>query len=120
VAPEVPAAGVADGPAQDRVAGVAGEVVAGVDLDPVAVGVPQVHVEGVGDAVPAGAALDRVLAVQRAEDVADPQHLVRFVGEEAQVVQARAVSSGERDVVHGLLAEHPGGVERLVVLDRLG
>jgi hypothetical protein len=70
--------------------------------------------------VPAGAALDRVLPVQRAEDVADPQHLVRFVGEEAQVVQARAISPGERDVVHGLLAEHPGGVERLVVLDRLG
>jgi len=58
--------------------------------------------------------------MERAEDVADPQHLVRLVGEEPQMVQARSLSPGERDVVHGLLAEHPGGVERLLVLDRLG
>ena len=70
--------------------------------------------------MPAGPALDLGLAVQCAEDVADPQHLVRFVGEEPQVVQARPGSPGERHVVHGLLAEHPGGVERLIVLDRLG
>jgi hypothetical protein len=70
--------------------------------------------------VPAGAPLDLGFFVQRAQDVADPQDLVRLVGEEPQVVQARPLSPGERHVVHGLLAEHPGGVERLGVLDRLG
>ena len=100
--------------------GVAGEVVAGVDLHPVPVRVPQVHVEGVGHPVPAGPALDQEFLVQRAEDVADPQHLVRLVGEEPQVVQARPLSPGERHVVHGLLAEHPGGVQVALVFDRLG
>ena len=120
MAPEVPAPRVADRPAQHRVAGVTGVVVAGVELHPVPVRIAQVHIESVGHAVPAGPALDLGLGVQRAEDVADPQHLVRLVGEEAQVVQARTLSPGERHVVHGLLAEHPGGVERLIVLDRLG
>jgi hypothetical protein len=36
--------------------------------------------------MPAGAALDQEFLVQRAEDVADPQHLVRLMGEEPQVV----------------------------------
>jgi hypothetical protein len=70
--------------------------------------------------VPAGAPLDLRLGVQRAEDVADPQHLVRFVDEEGHMVQARPGSPGERHVVHGLLAEHPGGVQGVRVLDRLG
>src|SRR5215472_7540778 len=108
VAPEVPAPRVAYGPAQDRVVRVAGEVVTGVDLHPVPIRVPQVYVEGVGHAVPAGAALDAGLLAQRAEDVADAQDLVRLVGEESQVVYARPVAAGERHVVHGLLAEHPG------------
>jgi hypothetical protein len=120
VAPEVAAPRVADRPAQHRVARVAGVVVAGVQLDPVPVRVAQVDVEGVGHAVPAGAALDQELLVQRAEDVADPQHLVRFVDEERQVVHPRPVSPGERHVVHGLLAEHPRGVQGVRVLDRLG
>jgi hypothetical protein len=100
--------------------GVTGVVVAGVQLHPVAVRVAQVQVEGVGYAVPAGPALDLGFGVERAEDVADPQHLVRFVGEERHVVQPRPGSPGERHVVHGLLAEHPGGVQRVLVLDRLG
>jgi hypothetical protein len=70
--------------------------------------------------VPAGSALDPVLGVQRAEDVADPQHLVRFVDEEGQMVQARPGSPGEGHVVHGRLAEHPRGVQGVLVLDRLG
>jgi hypothetical protein len=70
--------------------------------------------------VPAGAALDQELLVQRAENVADPQHLVRFVDEERHVVQPRPGSPGERHVVHGLLAEHPRGVQGVLVLDRLG
>jgi hypothetical protein len=120
VTPEVPAARVADRPAQHRVTGVAGVVVAGVELDPVPVGIAQVDVEGIGHAVPAGSALDQELLVQRAEDVADPQHLVRLMHEERHMVQAGPVSPGERHVVHGLLAEHPGRVEGLLVLDRLG
>ncbi len=120
MAPEVPAPRVTDRPAQYRVAGVAGVVVAGVELHAVPVRVAQVHVEGVGHAMPTGPALDLGFAMQCAEDVADPQHLVRLVGEEPQVVQPRPLSPGERHVVHGLLAEHPGGVERLIVFDRLG
>ena len=58
--------------------------------------------------------------MQRAEDVADPQHLVRLVGEEPQMVQARPLPPGERHVVHGLLAEHPGGVQVVLVFNRLG
>jgi hypothetical protein len=120
VTPEIPAARVPDRPAQHRVAGVAGVVVAGVQLDPVAVRVAQVDVEGVGHAVPAGSAFDPALSVERAEDVTDPQDLVRFVHEERHMVQARPVSPGERHVVHGLLAEHPGRVQGVLVLDRLG
>jgi hypothetical protein len=86
----------------------------------VAVRVAQVQVEGVGYAVPAGPALDLGFGVQRAEDVADPQHLMRLVGEERHVVHPRPGSPGERHVVHGLLAEHPGGVQGVLVLDRLG
>jgi hypothetical protein len=102
------------------VAGIAGVVVAGVELDPVPVGIAQVDVEGVGHAVPAGAPLDLRLGVQRAEDVAGPQHLVRFVDEESQVVQARPGTPGEGHVVHGRLAEHPRGVQGVLVLDGLG
>jgi len=120
VAPEVPAPGVADRPAQRRVAGVTGVVVAGVQLHPVPVRVTQVHVEGVGHAVPARPPLDLVLHPQRAEDVAGPQHLVRFVDEERHVVHPRPGAAGERHVVHGLLAEHPRGVQGVLVLDRLG
>src|SRR5580700_8682923 len=120
VPPEIAASGVAHRPAQDGMVGVAGEVVAGVDLYPVPVRVPQVHVEGVGHAVPPGAALDARLLAERAEDVADAQYLVRLVREEPQVMQARAVAAGERDVVHGLLAEHPGRVQGVAVLDGLG
>ena len=117
---ETATARIGDVPAQHRVIGVAGVVVAGVDLHPVPVGIAQVDVEGVGHPVAAGAALDVPLLVQRAEDVASAQHLVRLVREEAQVVQARPGAAGEGDVVHGLLAEHPGGVQGLGVLDRLG
>jgi hypothetical protein len=70
--------------------------------------------------VPARPPLDLGFGVQRAEYVADPQHLVRFVGEERQVVQPWPGSPGERHVVHGLLAVHPGGVQGVLVLDRLG
>src|SRR6202012_3415243 len=58
VAPEVAPPGVAHRPAEHRVVRVAGVVVGGVDLQPVPVGAAQVHVERVGDAVPAGPALD--------------------------------------------------------------
>ncbi len=98
---------------------VAGEVVAGVELDPVPVRIPQVHVERVGHAVPSGAALDARFLPQRAEYVADAQHLVRFVGEEPQVVHPWPVAAGEGHVVHGLLAEHPGRVQGVAVLDGL-
>jgi hypothetical protein len=86
----------------------------------VSVRIAQVDVEGVGDAVPAGAALDQELLVQRAEDVADPQYLVRFMDEERHVVHPRPGAPGERHVVHGLLTEHPRGVQGVLVLDRLG
>jgi hypothetical protein len=86
----------------------------------VSVRIAQVDVEGVGHAVPAGAALDQELLVQRAEDVADPQYLVRFMDEERHVVHPRPGAPGKRHVVHGLLTEHPRGVQGVLVLDRLG
>src|SRR5580658_6311268 len=66
VAPEVAAPRIAHRPAQHRMIRVAGEVVAGVDLYPVPVRVAQVDIEGVGYAVPPGAALDAGLFVPRA------------------------------------------------------
>src|SRR6185437_5069537 len=66
---ETAAARIGDVPAQHGVTGIAGVVVAGVDLHPVAVRIAQVDVEGVGHPVPPGAALDVPLGVQRAEDV---------------------------------------------------
>jgi hypothetical protein len=58
------------------VVGVAGVVVGGVDLHPVPVGIAQVEVEGVGDAVPPGAAFDVVFLADRAEEVCGAQDLV--------------------------------------------
>ena len=58
-----------------------------------------------------------LLDVQGPDDVADAQHGVRLVGEEPEVVQARAGAAGEGHIVHGLLAVHPGRVQGLPVLD---
>src|SRR5699024_10346218 len=120
-APPVAALVVVHVPGDHRVVRVAGPVVLGVDLHPVAVRVAQVEVEGVGDAVPAGAAFDVVAPAQRAEPVADREDVVLLVGGEGDVVHPRAVAAGHGGVVHGGLAAHPGGVGGAVaVLDVLG
>src|ERR1700730_682373 len=111
MAPEVATPGIGDIPAQDRMTWIAGVVVAGVDLQAMAVGVTQVDVEGVGYPVPPGTPFDMALLAQGPEDVADPEHVMRLVREEPQVMQARPGAAGEGHVMHGLLAVHPGGVQ---------
>ena len=121
VGPEVAAPLVVDVPAQRLVVGIAGEVVRRVDLDPVAVVVAEVDVEGVGHAVAAGAALDVVGEVERADGVAQAQDVVRLGHREPEVVELGPGAEREGHVVDGLLAEHPRRVQRPVrVLDRLG
>src|SRR4029077_14620296 len=60
---ETAAARIGDVPAQHGVTGIAGVVIAGVDLHPVPVRIAQVNVEGVGHTVAPGAALDVSLLV---------------------------------------------------------
>src|SRR5262249_14724777 len=49
---------ILQGPAQRLVVVIAGEIIAGVELQTVAVGIQDIYEERVGDAVPAGPALD--------------------------------------------------------------
>src|ERR1700730_11876119 len=118
MAPEVATPGIGDIPAQDRMIWIAGVVVAGVDLQAMAVRVAQVDVEGVGYPVPSGTSLDVALLAQGPEEVAHPEHVMRLVREDPEVMEARPGAAGEGHVVHGLLAVHPGGVQSLGVLDR--
>src|SRR5207247_268745 len=71
VRPVAAALRVGRAPADRLEVGIARVVVPGVELDPVPVGVADVDVERVRDAVAPGAALDRGLAVRAGEDVAD-------------------------------------------------
>ena len=70
VGPEVAASLIIDAPSQWLVTRVAGEVVGGVDLDAVTVGIAQVQVERVRHAVAAGAAFNVVEFVGGAQGVA--------------------------------------------------
>ena len=97
-------------PGQGRVVRVAGVVILSVDLNAVSVRVAQVQVESVGDAVPAGAALDSVRLADGTDVVADVQNLMLLVSGERDVVQARSVATGERNIVHCRLAIQPRGV----------
>src|SRR5699024_8931836 len=106
VSPEGPASVVVHVPALYRIVGVAGVVVAGVDLDPVPVRITQVQIEGVGHAMPSGAAFDVMLLAERAESVTGVQDLVAFLRGERDMVQPRPVATGQRDIVHGLFSEH--------------
>ena len=120
VGPEVASPLIVDAPPQRLVARVAGEVVGGVDLDAVPVGIAEVEVERVGDAVPARTALDVVELVGRTQRVGEVEDVVRLGTREREVVQPRRRALRRRDVVHRLLAEHPRRVQRaVVVLDGL-
>ena len=108
-------------PGDHGVVGVARVIVLRVDLDAVPVGIANVEVERVRDAVPAGSALDAVAHAQGAQLVADRDDVVLLVGGERDVVHARPVAAGHGGVVHGGLAAHPRGVDDAVaVLDILG
>jgi hypothetical protein len=107
-------------PGDDGVVGVAGVVVLRVDLDAVAVGVAQVQVERVRDAVAAGAALDGVRAAERAELVADREDVVLSCVAKATWCMRGPSPPVIGGVVHGGLAAHPRGVDgALLVLDVL-
>ena len=120
VGPEVASSLIVDAPPQRLVTGVAGEVVGGVDLDAMPIGIAQVEVERVGDAVAARAAFDVMELVGGAERVGEVEDVVRLGTREREVMQSRRRALGRGDVVHRLLAEHPRRVQRaVVVLDGL-
>src|SRR4051794_37729727 len=70
-APQCLAARIAQRPAQRLVVVIAGEIVAGVELEPVAIGVANIKEERIRDAVAAGAALDVLHEALRGHDVAE-------------------------------------------------
>ncbi len=102
-------------PGHGRVVRIAGVVILRVS-HAVAIGIAQVEVERVGDAVTAGAAFDQIGFAQRAELVADGQNIVLFMGGEGDVVHARPGAAGHRGIVHRRLAAHPGGVNHAVFI----
>ena len=70
-APQRLPARVLERPAQRLVVVVHGEIVAGVELEPVAVGIADVEEERIRDAVAAGTALDVLHEALRGHDVAE-------------------------------------------------
>ena len=87
---------------------VAGEVVAGVELEAVAVGIADVEEERVRNAVAAGAALDVLQIAAGGHHVAQVQDVHRRRHPIGEMMQARATAIGDGEVVDIALAVHPG------------
>src|SRR5215216_5462618 len=104
-APERAAAYVVDRPAQRLEVRIAGVVIAGVQLDSVAVRVAKVDEEGVGDAMTAGPALDGASFARGGQLVAYAQDPGRLADPERRVVQPRAATRRQCDVVDAGLAQ---------------
>src|SRR6202012_519449 len=119
-APQCLAARIVQRPAQRLVVVVHGEVVAGVELEAMAVGIAYIEEERVGDAVAAGAALEVFQVAAGGHDVAEMQHVHRRRHPIAEMVQARSLAVGDGEIVHIALAMQPGGSDAAVGAVLLG
>src|SRR4051812_42989699 len=108
-APQRLPARVLQRPAQRLMVMIARKIVAGVQLEPVAVGIPDIEEERVRDAVASGAALDVLQVTAGSHDVAEMQDVHRGRRPIGKVVQARAAAVGDGEVMDIALAVHPGG-----------
>ena len=66
---------------------IAGEVIGGVELDTVTIGITQVQIERVGDSVSPGAAFDVLELVGRAKRVGQVEDVMRLGTGKSEVVQ---------------------------------
>src|SRR5262249_26020793 len=73
-------------------------------LDPMAVGIAEIHVHGMAGAMPAGPTLDTAAKPERAGDIAGVEDVVAFGARECSVMQARTRLLEEHDVVRIALA----------------
>ncbi len=103
---------IAQRPADRFVVVIHGLVVARVDLDAVPIGIADVEEEGVGDAVPAGPALQARKKAGGRHHVAQVDDVERGRRPVGEVVQARTGAVGEGEIVHVALAMHPAGWDR--------
>src|SRR6476620_2074545 len=88
---------------------IAGEIVAGIELEPVAVGIADIEKECIGNAVSAGAALDVLQETAGGHYVAEVQNVHRGRHPIGKMVQARASAVGDGKIVDVALAVHPCG-----------
>src|SRR6266704_5495216 len=94
-------------PAQWFVVVIPSEIIAGVELQTMAVGIANIEKERVGDAVAARTALDVLEEAARGHHVAQMQHVHRGRHPIGKMMQARAVAVGDGEIMHIALAMHP-------------
>src|SRR5579862_4639507 len=94
-------------PAHRRMVVIAGEIVAGVELQTVTVGIPDIEKEGVRDAMPAGPALEILQIAARGHYVAQMQDVHGARHPIGKMVQARALAVGQGEVMHIALTLQP-------------
>src|SRR6202790_1586544 len=87
---------------------IAGEVIAGVKLDTMAIGIADIQKKRIGDTVAARPALDIFDKAAGRHHIAEVQDIHRRRHPVGKMVQARAVSVGNGKVVDIALAMHPG------------
>ncbi len=107
VPPKITTPWVVHVPAQRLMTRVAGEVVRGVDLDAVSIGIAKVQVERIRHTVSAGTTFEAALLVERTEEVGDMEDVMGLGDRKREVVQSRRRSLCRGDVVNRLLSIHP-------------
>ena len=93
---------------------IAREIIAGVEFEAMAVGIPDVEEERIRDAVAAGAALDVLQEAAGGHHVAEMQDVHRSRHPIGEVMQARALAIGDGKIMHIALAVQPGGGDAAV------
>ena len=109
VSPESRPSRVVDAPPDRIPIRVRDQIVSGVKLNPVPVGVAKVKKERVAEPVPAGSPLDRPHQFQRSKNIARAQDAGLVAYPKSGVMDPRPQAGHERKVVDVLLAIEPGG-----------
>src|SRR5882757_2748768 len=84
------------------------EIIAGVELEAMAVGVADIEEERIRNAVATGTALDVLQEAAGSHDIAEMQDVHRRRYPIGEVMQARALAIGDGEVVHIAFAMQPG------------
>ena len=99
---------------------IAGEVIAGVKLKAVAIGIADVKEERVGNTMPSGTALDILQVSARGHHITQMQNVHGGRHPIGEMVQARAFAVGDSEIVNVALAVQPGGGDPAVLTVLLG